>query len=455
MTSTSAQAKGASDRVARVVTETLSPAVLVAGISIAVAWHSRSLVWGVVTAVFASAIPLSYILRGVRRGLYDDHHVRTRERRPAVLWFAAVSVVVGLTLMVVFHAPRDLIALVVAMLAGLALTLPVTYWWKVSFHSAVSAGTATTLTLVFGPWLLLSWLVVAAVVRSRVRLRDHTSGPDGGRCRARRRRCWRGLSTGSLIVTGVRQEEPASVRAAGRVRWWMLPASVLLTPLLRAGVVRHAVPVGRPWRRACDHCGTPLAYPWLSTAFAPPGRCPGCAARVAAPGYPVELAAVVVAAVLVVGARPVWQTLAFVWWACWAVVLVFVDVAVRRLPDRLTYSAAAGTVALFGVAAVADDAAGAWVRAVLAGVGVALAFAVLTFALGRRGPGLGDAKLMLSTMAVLGWISWAAVLDGLLLGLTAQGLVAVVLLVSGRRDARLPMGLFLVAGAVAAVALLG
>ncbi|HKT05752.1 MAG TPA: phosphoesterase PA-phosphatase [Rugosimonospora sp.] len=174
VTDTTTPTTRVSRRVAHVVTEALSPAVLVAGISIAVAWHSRSLVWGVVTAVFASAIPLSYILRGVRRGHYDDHHVRTRERRPAVLLFAAASVVAGLVLMVVLHAPRDLVALVVAMLAGLALTLAVTHWWKVSFHTAVSAGTATTLALVFGPWLLLSWAAVAVVAWSRVRLGDHS-----------------------------------------------------------------------------------------------------------------------------------------------------------------------------------------------------------------------------------------------------------------------------------------
>jgi leader peptidase (prepilin peptidase)/N-methyltransferase len=82
-------------------------------------------------------------------------------------------------------------------------------------------------------------------------------------------------------------------------------------------------------------------------------------------------------------------------------------------------------------------------------------FAAMTFAFGRRGPGLGDAKLMLSTVAVLGWIGWPAVVDGLLLGLTGQALVAVALLVAARRTARLPMGLFLVAGALAGVALRG
>ena len=167
------------------------------------------------------------------------------------------------------------------------------------------------------------------------------------------------------------------------------------------------------------------------------------------------MAGVAVAVVLALAARPVWETLAFAWWAGFAVALVFVDVAVRRLPDRLTYPAAAGTLALLGAAALVEHQGHAWVRAALAAVGLALVFAALTLVLGRRGPGLGDAKLMLATMPVLGWLGWPAVVDGLLLGLTAQGVVAVALLVSGRRHVRLPMGLFLVTGTLAAIALLG
>jgi membrane-associated phospholipid phosphatase len=156
------------------ITELLSPAVLVATISVIVAWHSGSMLWGLIAAVFASGIPLTYIIRGIRRGTFENHHVDARERRPAVLVFAAGSVVVGLALMVYLDAPRELVALVVAMLAGLALTLTVTHFWKVSFHSAVAGGTATILVLVFGPWWLVSFLAVAAIGWSRIFLRSHT-----------------------------------------------------------------------------------------------------------------------------------------------------------------------------------------------------------------------------------------------------------------------------------------
>ncbi len=247
------------------------------------------------------------------------------------------------------------------------------------------------------------------------------------------------------------RSSPAAVTKA----IFKVAAGVFVTPAVRAAVAWHAVPVGTPWRRACDSCGELLRYPWMSRAFAPAGRCGACGHRVAAPGYLVEAAIVVAVAVLAAVHRPVWETAAFAWWAAWAIGLAFIDVAVHRLPNRMTYPAAVGTVGLLGVAALVEHHGHAWIRAILAAGGIALVFAVLALLLGRRGPGLGDAKLMLSTLAVLGWISWAAVVYGLLVAVTAQGLVAVALLVAGRRSARLPMGAFLVAGALLSLALVG
>ena len=174
LTDSAVAGKNGLGRVAHYITEGLSPLILVAAISVIVAWHSGSTGWGIVTAVFASGIPLSYIIRGIRQGKYHDHHINSRERRPAVILFSAASVLVGLLLMLFFDAPRQLVALVVAMLAGLALTLAVTYFWKVSFHSAVAAGAATIMVLVFGGWALAAWIVVAAIGWSRIYLRSHT-----------------------------------------------------------------------------------------------------------------------------------------------------------------------------------------------------------------------------------------------------------------------------------------
>ena len=225
-------------------------------------------------------------------------------------------------------------------------------------------------------------------------------------------------------------------------------AGVLVAPIVRAAAAFHAVPVGQHWRRACDACGAPLRYPWMSRAFLPPGRCGACGRRISAPGWLVEVGVLVVIIVLVLARRPGWEIAAFAWWALCALALAFVDAAVHRLPNRMTYPAAFGTIALLGVAAIAEHQGHAWVRAVIAATGGAVVFAALALLLGRRGPGLGDAKLMLSTLAVLGWISWAAVVIGLLLSLTAQAIWAAALLTTGHasRSTSLPLGPFLVGG---------
>ena len=99
-----------------------------------------------------------------------------------------------------------------------------------------------------------------------------------------------------------------------------------------------------------------------------------------------------------------------------------------------------------------------WLRALVAGIGGMVVFGLLALLLGRRGGyGLGDAKLMLSTGMVLGWIGWPAVVVGLLMAWTAQALLAAALLVTGRasRSTSLAFGPFLIGGALASLVWLG
>jgi membrane-associated phospholipid phosphatase len=167
-------------RTARIVTEVFAPGVLVSVLLLAVGLHAAGgpsgLLWGLLAALFASITPMAYILRGVRRGHWTDHHVTVREQRRVPLLVGLASVAVGLGLLVSLKAPRELLALVAAMVAGLGVTVLVTHWWKISVHTAVAAGTVVVLTLVFGQWLLFLWAVVAVIAWSRVELRDHTVG---------------------------------------------------------------------------------------------------------------------------------------------------------------------------------------------------------------------------------------------------------------------------------------
>ncbi|MFE9190438.1 prepilin peptidase [Micromonospora sp. NPDC007208] len=231
-------------------------------------------------------------------------------------------------------------------------------------------------------------------------------------------------------------------------------AILAISPLLRLAALRYAVPPGLPSRTACDACGAPvgLTRPW--PALGPAARCVRCRARVGPPPGTVELA-VLAAAVLLAVAGPSGGTLAaLIWWLGWTIPAIFVDLAVHRLPDRLTLPAAAGTWLLLGVAAL-DAEPGHWLRAVIGGTGLALFFASTALLLGRRGFGLGDAKLALSVGALLGWYGWPVLLFGLLLTFGLSALVSLGLLATRRANwsSHLPFGPFLLLGTTAALLL--
>jgi membrane-associated phospholipid phosphatase len=164
---------------ARLVTEIFAPAPTVALLLLIVAWHSAStpaeaLKWGLLAALFASILPFLYIVRGVRRRQFTDHHVAVRAQRPLPLTIGVASVVTGLLLLVVLGAPRELVALVGAMVAGLAVSTLVTLFWKISIHVAVTAGALVILILVFGPAFVALAPLVALVGWARVEIGDHT-----------------------------------------------------------------------------------------------------------------------------------------------------------------------------------------------------------------------------------------------------------------------------------------
>jgi membrane-associated phospholipid phosphatase len=168
-------------RLARVVTEVLSPAVIVVALPLAVAWQSTgydlapTLGWGLLVAVFYSVIPMVIMVRGARRGRWDGHWVRERERRIVPFLLCLVSTTVGLVIMLVGGAPQAVIALSWSMIATLVVVLAITRWWKVSVHATVAGGAVATIALLYGPWYLLLIAGVALVAWSRVMVEDHTA----------------------------------------------------------------------------------------------------------------------------------------------------------------------------------------------------------------------------------------------------------------------------------------
>jgi hypothetical protein len=166
-------------RVARWLTELFAPPVLVALLPIVIGLHAGDtagpgLAWGLLASLFVGVIPYAIVMYGVLRGRLSDRHIGVRRQRTKPLALGLVSVLVGIVLLVTFHAPREVTALVVAMFVGGFVATVINHFWKLSVHASVAADTTLVLVLAFGPVMLATVVVVAAVGWSRVHLRDHT-----------------------------------------------------------------------------------------------------------------------------------------------------------------------------------------------------------------------------------------------------------------------------------------
>lgn len=171
--------KPVSERAAGVVSEALAPIVVVPLVIVIVALRSthglgRGLGLAATAIAFSAGLPYVVLTMGIRRGRFGDRHVRARHQRPALLAFTLASVISGWAVLHSLDAPADLIALVGAMVAGMAVTLVVSMWWKISIHTSCVAGAigASALLVSSTAWFFLP--IAALVGWSRLVLRHHT-----------------------------------------------------------------------------------------------------------------------------------------------------------------------------------------------------------------------------------------------------------------------------------------
>ncbi|SDZ09491.1 PAP2 superfamily protein [Amycolatopsis xylanica] len=168
-------------RFARWGTELLAPWVWVLGLPLAVAWMATgrvgpTLLWGLLVAVTGSLIPMAVIVRGARKGKWDGHHVTNRAGRAVPLLVAGISLGTGFVVLVVWHAPDEIIALAASMLASLVVSVAITFGFKfkISLHAAVAVSALVVLIFTYGPWAWVLLPLVIWVCWSRVELGDHT-----------------------------------------------------------------------------------------------------------------------------------------------------------------------------------------------------------------------------------------------------------------------------------------
>jgi leader peptidase (prepilin peptidase)/N-methyltransferase len=137
--------------------------------------------------------------------------------------------------------------------------------------------------------------------------------------------------------------------------------------------------------------------------------------------------------------------------AAFGVPLAFVDARQCRLPNLLVLGLAGSVGAAVVATAVVNREAGSLARSV-AGAAVTAAFFLAVYFVAPGQLGGGDVKLAVPLGAALAWVGWQTLILGSLLPWLAAA-IAVAIMPLGHGRAPVPMGPFLIAGALAAMAL--
>ena len=137
--------------------------------------------------------------------------------------------------------------------------------------------------------------------------------------------------------------------------------------------------------------------------------------------------------------------------------LAVIDVRCRRLPDALTLPSYPVALALLGLAALLLPAGGRHFLSAV--IGMALAWAVFLFQVLIYPAGLGGGDVKLSGLLglYLGWLSPGTPVVGLFLGYLFAAVTGLALIACRRasRKSHLPFGPFLLAGTLAAILVTG
>jgi|SRR5580658_494701 leader peptidase (prepilin peptidase)/N-methyltransferase len=221
-------------------------------------------------------------------------------------------------------------------------------------------------------------------------------------------------------------------------------AGLLAGLALRGEVARLSVRGGEPEETSCGDCAAPLPH-----RAAP--RCGYCGQWLGAP-MAIELTTAAVIALLLAkfGGQP--AAAAFAYLGVLGVALSQIDLAVQRLPDRLTLPAYPALILLLAVAAAAQDNWAAFGRAVLGALAIGAGYVLLGLVSGGQLGG-GDIKLAGLIGLVLGWLSWRTLLTGACAGFLLAALISLALLAGRKlsRRSKVTFGPYLLGGALLAM----
>lgn len=166
-----------SEKVARLVSDVLSPPVLAAASLLAVAIFARTFVVCESVSIFlviGIGLPTCYVFWLVKKKRVTDFHIPIRSQRIKPMMIMLVSGTLTLLLLWMLHPPRFIILLSIAALCQLIAIFVITLKWKISGHAAAVSTFSALCWILFGPIAGFGFILIPVVIWGRLRLKRHT-----------------------------------------------------------------------------------------------------------------------------------------------------------------------------------------------------------------------------------------------------------------------------------------
>jgi hypothetical protein len=168
-------------RLARTLSNVISPPVIFAALGLAIALYERpdpvGLLWAAVYGFWVSLMPILLVLYLLRTGRVADLHLSSTDERRLPYLVGVLGAVVAYLLIWLSGGPPLLATLALLSVITLGSLAIITRIWLISVHATSISGATVVSGLVFGKWAALVLLPVALFVFwLRLYLRRHNVG---------------------------------------------------------------------------------------------------------------------------------------------------------------------------------------------------------------------------------------------------------------------------------------
>ncbi len=164
--------------IARVISYILNPILVLIVVPSLLVYKSTNdpeytLSWTAYSFVFLLIIT-TFMLYGVRKGIFSDLDVSKREERPLLFLVSIILSAIYMLGLLILHGPKILLLTIIGIIVGILLVSVINRHIKASIHVATLSALIFAVAIVYGGYYFLLLLLIPIVGWARVTVKRHT-----------------------------------------------------------------------------------------------------------------------------------------------------------------------------------------------------------------------------------------------------------------------------------------